>query len=223
MKTILVTGASQGIGKATAELFLEKGWRVIGTCRKDSCGFSHKNFISINLTLEKTSTFNELFEFLKKEEIKIDVLFNNAGAILKSESTELEEESFLEAVRVNMLGPALLTQGILKQDLLNPSGRIIFNSSRMGQMSGDQYTEVSFPEYKLTKAMLNKYARLLSEQRKDLHISVIHPGSVKTRLTPMNANREPRNVAGDIWWLATSEDIPSGKFWDVEKREIKDW
>ena len=83
-KTILITGASSGLGKLTAELFAKKGWTVIATMRnlqKAGSLVGVPNVQLLELDLDQPEQFERIIE--KTEQISpVDVLFNNAGYVL---------------------------------------------------------------------------------------------------------------------------------------------
>ena len=75
MKTVLVSGAAAGIGRAVAEKFLSEGYRVIGMSRRAQCEFSHENFIYIS---GDVSSEEDREKFVSAAD-EIDVLVNVAG------------------------------------------------------------------------------------------------------------------------------------------------
>jgi NAD(P)-dependent dehydrogenase (short-subunit alcohol dehydrogenase family) len=82
MKTILITGASSGIGKATAELFQSKGWNVAATMRNPETGAElgkHVSTLVTRLDVTETDSIVEAVEETIARFGKIDVLLNNAG------------------------------------------------------------------------------------------------------------------------------------------------
>ena len=94
MNTIFITGASSGIGKATAKLFAEKGWTVIATMRspeKETELTKYENIKIYPLDLTKPEQITDTV-FAVLELYDVDVLFNNAGYGIKSCFEDMTEE-----------------------------------------------------------------------------------------------------------------------------------
>lgn len=112
MNTIFITGASSGIGKATAKLFAEKGWTVIATMRspeKETELTKYENIKIYPLDLTKpeqiTDTVSAVLELYD-----VDVLFNNTGYGIKSRFEDMTEELMWKSVNTNILGMVRVTQ-----------------------------------------------------------------------------------------------------------------
>ena len=132
MKSIIITGASSGIGKATAELFLENGWRVGLLARsadklKDIAD-AHENAVALPADVTDEAEVKAAFDSFGH----LDVLFNNAGMFGKAGPIdEVPLDVFREVVNLNMVGMFIAAQQAFarfrKQD--PQGGRIINNGS----------------------------------------------------------------------------------------------
>lgn len=112
MNTIFITGASSGIGKATAKLFAEKGWTVIATMRspeKETELTKYENIKIYPLDLTKPEQITDTV-FAVLELYDVDVLFNNAGYGIKSCFEDMTEELMWKSVNTNILGMVRVTQ-----------------------------------------------------------------------------------------------------------------
>ncbi len=105
MKTIVITGASSGIGKESVKLFSSKGWRVIATMRnpekeKELSQLKNVHLFTLDITnieeVKKTSQ-----EILDK--FNVDVLFNNAGIGMKYRFEDMTEEAIKNSIDTNIL------------------------------------------------------------------------------------------------------------------------
>jgi NAD(P)-dependent dehydrogenase (short-subunit alcohol dehydrogenase family) len=137
-KTVLVTGASNGVGLATARQLAEMGGRVLLVCRDATRGKLALEVVRkaakttapelLLADLSSQSQISELVENIYRRFGRLDVLINNAGAIFSKR--ELTEDGIEKTFAVNQLGPFLLTNLLL--DLLKSSrtGRVVVVASR---------------------------------------------------------------------------------------------
>jgi len=130
MKSIIVTGASSGIGRATAELFLSKGWRVGFIARRaevlEQMAAAHEHAVALPADVTDAKAMKAAFA----EFGHIDVLFNNAGMF--GPSTTIDEvalEDWTQVVSVNLHGMFIAAQLAFKQMRAQNGGRIINNGS----------------------------------------------------------------------------------------------
>lgn len=131
MKTILITGASSGIGRATAELFLAQGWRVGLVARRadrlESIAAEHENAVALPADVTDAAAMRAAFENFGH----IDVLFNNAGLFGTSGPIdEIPLETWTEVMQVNINGMFIAAQLAFERMRKQPGGgRIINNGS----------------------------------------------------------------------------------------------
>ncbi len=212
MEKVVITGASRGIGKATAEKFLKEGWKVIGTSI-DGKGWSHNDLSWVSLDLSDPDSVINAVEIIRKES-PIDVLVNNAGTYVAEEdfqNASITRKNLRTTLEVNVIGTIDITEQLLSS--LKPDGRIITLGSRSGALVAPE-VNTSAPSYRISKTALSMYTRLLSQRLRDtkLVISIIDPGWVKTDMGGSDAERDPQEPANEIFALAIL-DVPSGKFW----------
>ena len=136
MPSILITGASAGIGRATAELFLSEGWTVgLLARRKDALrevAQDHSNAIVLPADVTDPEQVSSAFERFQDQAGRLDVLFNNAG--LFTEAAPIDEiplEDWTRAVSVNLTGMFLCARAAFKYMRVQgpQGGRIINNGS----------------------------------------------------------------------------------------------
>jgi len=214
MRTLVISGGSSGIGKATASLFAERGWRVFELSRREpnpdnvlrtATGSPLEQSSSpvkgreiTHVTCDVTSEEScrkAVAEVLKATE-RIDVFISNAGFGI---SGPVEFTDIAEAQRqmdVNFMGAVRLTQAILPQLRKQRSGRIIYTSS-VAAILAVPYQ--SF--YSASKAAINAMALALANEVKafGISVSVMMPGDVSTGFTDARA----KSTAGeDVYALA---------------------
>jgi NAD(P)-dependent dehydrogenase (short-subunit alcohol dehydrogenase family) len=135
-KTVLVTGASQGIGRATAEAFLAKGARVALVARSADrlaeVAKDHDRALSIPCDVSDPASVDVLFDRLRAEWGRLDVAFNNAGAGLKAaEIADVAWDDWRNVLKVNVDGVFLIARGAyaMMRAQTPKGGRIINNGS----------------------------------------------------------------------------------------------
>lgn len=214
MKTVVITGASKGIGLATAKKFLSEGWRVVGTYLNSPIPLEHENLVSFQYDQGSRESIQNAVDEVRKVGI-VDVLINNAGTLLDEDDTAVVNEKLRQTLEVNLIGLTDFTEQILSS--ITKGGHIINLSSSAGSLSlpveHDHYP-YHYPSYKISKAALNMYTKTLASRLKSegITVSSIHPGWVKTDMGGEGAQVEPEEVAEDIYKLATSE-VETGQFW----------
>jgi NAD(P)-dependent dehydrogenase (short-subunit alcohol dehydrogenase family) len=173
----LVTGASSGIGRATAYLFAGRGFRVFGTSRKSH---SDSNGVEI-LTLDVTSddSVARCIEEVLMRADRIDVLVNNAGVWQAS----IAEETPLSIVRAifetNFFGVVRMTDAVLPGMRKRGAGRII-NVGSLAAWVG----EPGEAFYSASKKALSGYTEALRHEvwPFGIHVSLVEPGPFRTDL-----------------------------------------
>ncbi len=136
MKSIIITGASSGIGRATAELFLQSGWRVGLIARRQDAlneiAGSHQTAMVLPADVTDLDALEAAFARFMKTNGRLDVLFNNAGVFTPGGTIdEIAVEDWLTAVNVNLTGMFLAARcAFAAMRAQSPQGgRIINNGS----------------------------------------------------------------------------------------------
>lgn len=179
-KTILITGASTGIGRLTAIHFAEKGWQVAATMRTPEKG---KDLLQYpNLKLFALDVLNEASIRQTVEEViaafgGIDVLFNNAGYALVGAFEAMRPEQIQKQFDTNVFGVMNVTRAVLPHFRAKQAGTII-NTTSMGGL-------ITFPLYSVyhaTKWALEGFMESLQYELRPFRIKVknIEPGAIKT-------------------------------------------
>lgn len=192
-RTALVTGASSGIGLATARRLLDRGYRVIGTSRKPDGVPDEARPEGLRyraLDLRDPSSIDGFVGALHAENLHVDVLVNNAG---ESQSGPLEDipRSALERLfQLNVLGPVHLTQRLLPEMRQRGYGRVVMVGSMLA----------SFPlayrsSYVASKAAIEGFATAARFEMSPfgVWITTVEPGSIKTGISA----RRTKYIAAD--------------------------
>jgi len=220
-ETVLITGTSRGIGNALAKLLLIKGYNVIGTNTTGIDNINENNFKVFALDLSNLESIPAFEKNLQIENIKVNILINNAGIGPDLDFELPEEISFKKTFDVNVNGTTFFTEQMLQH--LTEGGKIINISSKMGSI--DVCEKNDSVAYRMSKAALNMYTKILSNRLagKQL-VASVHPGWVRTNLTKSNIHGRlsSEESAQKIVEFITS-DFKSGTFWNVETQAVCRW
>jgi NAD(P)-dependent dehydrogenase (short-subunit alcohol dehydrogenase family) len=198
-KTILVTGASSGIGKATAIECSKMGARLIITGRSESKlintmsllenGPSHKLIVA---DFEK----NEDIEKLKsKIDCKLDGIVHSAGILESIPFAFTNEVKLSKTMRVNFEIPFILSQHLIRSKLIERGSSIVFVSS----LSGISTIATGISAYAASKGAVCASIKVMALElaSKNIRVNSICPGMVKTEMNMNNANLTEEQLAAD--------------------------
>jgi benzil reductase ((S)-benzoin forming) len=177
MKTILITGGSSGIGKATCELFA-KDYKVISLSRT-KVSFNNENIIEYKCDLSNIKNIDKLVLYIQKENIEINFIVNNAATIDPIERLEnISEEQFQYALDLNVKAPFFLIQKLIPF-MKNNDTRILNISSEAAH-----YPIERWDIYCITKAALLMMSKCIqnSLKEKNILIGTLIPGGVDTKM-----------------------------------------
>ena len=210
MKTVLITGASRGIGKALVKKFLENGHAVIGTSRSGMVDYSHQNHSMFPLELADTQSREACAKKITARGTAIDILVNNAGFFHPKDVGMVFNVSVLrETLETNLLGVVDFTERIVP--LLAVGAHIVNISSQRGSM--ERAKAWIDPCYSISKAALNMCTRQLAARLAGkVTVSCAHPGYVKTDMNEGDGEISPEESADDLYSLSMSK-VETGQFW----------
>ena len=226
MKTVLITGASRGIGAATARLFAQKGWAVAVNYRnsreaaEELVSEIRKNggtALAIPADVGDPEQVESLFQTAERELGQIEALVNNAGIAQQKLFTDLTDEDWDELFRVDVKGVFLCCRRALPAMIRRHRGVIVNISSMWGQVGAS--CEV---HYSAAKAAVIGLTRALAKEvgPSGIRVNCIAPGVIQTEMngnltpetlealkeeTPLELLGDPADVAKAAWFL-TSED-----------------
>jgi hypothetical protein len=204
MQSVVITGASTGIGWATAKLLLDRSFRVFGSVRKSADAERLKSQFGPNFTPLIFDVTDEAAVLSAAREVRaalngetLSGLVNNAGVAVAGPVLELAADQFRRQMDVNVIGPIITTQAfgpLLGSDhqLKGPKGRIVMMSSVAGR-SGNPLMSA----YSASKHAIEGLSESLRREMMlfGIDVIIIAPGAVKT----------------PIWAKAEEVDISSYK------------
>jgi NAD(P)-dependent dehydrogenase (short-subunit alcohol dehydrogenase family) len=179
-KTILITGASSGIGKASTELFASKGWNVVATMRAPDPALATGDVLVTRLDVQDPASIAQAIDAGVARFGRIDVLFNNAGygefGIFESTPPDKVRQQF----DVNVFGVMDVTRAVLPHFRANKAGMVINTSSGAGM-----FTLPLISLYCASKFALEGFTEALSYELASQNIGVKlvipHGGVASTR------------------------------------------
>ena len=228
-KVVLVTGASSGIGRATAELFGRCGASVAITYLNNksgadeasaaiSAGASSREAIAIRADVTKTSEINEMIREVEDGLGPVDILVNNAGSLIERLKTlEMTEERWNEVINLNATSAFFAAKAVIPKMLERGSGVIVNVTSIAGRNGGAlgsiHYSSAKAAILTMTKGLAKEFAS------QGIRINAVSPGVIDTpyhenfttpevmanlrKAIPMGREGRPDEVAGVIAFLAS--------------------
>ncbi|KAI0646988.1 NAD-P-binding protein [Trametes meyenii] len=232
-KTVLVTGASAGIGAATAVLFAKGGSNVILAARRvealksvaEACAAAHKEsglqqggkFAAVKLDVSDRKQIASFLDQVPEELRKVDILVNNAGFVLGVEKVGEISEADIEAMfSVNVFGLIALTQLFIKDFRERKTGHII----NIGSIAGrEPYAGGSI--YCATKHAVSAFTAALLREVVDspVRVTEIQPGMVETEFSVVRY-RGDKSAADNVYkglQPLVAEDIAEEIVWAASR------
>ncbi len=218
MPTVLITGASRGIGFEFARQYAADGWRVHAGARNPGNAVALKSLTSPNVTIHRLDVENHdeiaaLAATLSGE--AIDVLINNAGLWIGDDERfgRFSNEQWMEQFRVHVFGTMAMCEAFVDHVAMSERRLIVNISSGNGCFSWPR--EAGDYPYDTSKAALNLITKGLSVDLRDRGVAVVclTPGNVATDMSGPNAQLQPKDsISGMRRVIAQLDVSQSGSF-----------
>lgn len=228
-KTVLITGAARGIGRATAALFAENGYNVAVNYNKShtkakallneliAAGIDKENLYLIRADVSQLNDISNMVAKTVRRFGKIDVLINNAGASWIGLLTDMTEAEWDNVFAVNVRAMFSVCRLVLPEMISRKSGKIINISSMWGQVGAS--CEVA---YSASKGAVDAFTKALAQEvgPSGITVNAISPGVIDTDInrhlsedelkklqydTPLERIGSPYDVAETALFLASSK------------------
>ena len=223
-KTVLITGASRGIGRAILQSF-SNDYFIVGTGTSDKSVQSIlENINSLNLEgssfkldLGDRTSIKELTSLLDSKEIYPDILINNAGITRDNIMLRMKEDEWDNVIDVHLNGQYLLIKSFIKKMVKNRWGRII-NISSTSAVLGNK----GQANYAAAKAGIEAMSRSLARElgSRNINVNCVAPGFIETDMTkeisegnedflssqiPLGRLGKPNEIAEVVSFLASEQ------------------
>lgn len=185
-KVVIITGASSGIGEATAKVLAKNGAKVVLSARREERLQKLANEIGANAVYLKSDVCNaddmKAIVALAKERFgKVDALFANAGVMPGGNMSELKVQDWKSMVDVNILGVLNSMAAVLPEFMKQKSGHIVVTSSAAGTRSVPGNAVYCGTKH-FVRAMLDSFRMEAVMEESNIQATTIYPGAVKTEL-----------------------------------------
>jgi NAD(P)-dependent dehydrogenase (short-subunit alcohol dehydrogenase family) len=219
-KVAVITAATSGMALATAKLFVEEGAYVFITGRRqdkldETVKLIGKNVTAVQGDASNLADLDRLYDTVKKQKGKIDILFASAGFGEFATIEQVTEDHFDKTFDLNVRGTLFTVQKALP--LFNDGGSIIMNGS-IASIKGFP----SFGVYSASKAAVRSFARTWLLELKDrlIRVNVLSPGTIDTpildplgdeakesfkKMIPRGTMGRPEEIATTALFLASSD------------------
>lgn len=211
-RSVLITGASQGIGLAIAKRFIEAGDKVSTIFRGDV--LPPGPILGISGDVGDTTSVDDAFNRIEEEHGPVEVLVANAGITRDQLLMRMTDDDFESVVDVNLTGAFRVARRAARNMIRRRCGRIVFISSVVALYGG-----LGQVNYSASKAGLIGMARSMTRELsgRGITANVVAPGFIDTAMTqalpveiqekyrdsiPLGRFAEPDEVAGVVQWLA---------------------
>ena len=221
-KTVIVTGASQGIGAGIVKAFLARGYDVVGTARsatKSKELSASEHLALIDGDIGQFETAQKVAQLAIKRFGSIDAVVANAGIFLVKPFTDYTPDDFRALVSTNLAGFIYITQLAVKQMLSQKSGGSIVTIS--AALADNPIAGVTASLSMITKGGLNAVMRSLAIEYAKEHIrfNAVAPGAVDTPLHAEDSNDSLKTLS-PMGSISTVEDIANAVVYLTEARQI---
>ncbi len=210
-KIALVTGASRGIGRAIAELLVERGATVIGTATSESGAAAISEYLGDNgkglaLNVTDVESIEATLKTINEEFGVIDILVNNAGITRDNLLMRMKDDEWNDIIDTNLTPIYRMSKAVLRGMMKKRAGRIINVGSVVGTMGNAGQTN-----YAAAKAGVIGFTKSMAREvaSRGVTVNTVAPGFIETDMT---------KALNDDQRVATLSNVPAGRLGDP--REI---
>jgi NAD(P)-dependent dehydrogenase (short-subunit alcohol dehydrogenase family) len=221
-KTVIVTGASQGIGAAVVKAFLERGYNVVGTSRSATKSAELKasdRLVLVDGDIGQAATAQKVVDVAIQKFGSIDAVVNNAGIFVAKPFVDYSVDDFRTLVSTNLEGYVYITQLAVKQMLAQKSGGSVVGITT--SLVKNPIAGVTASVQMITKGGLEAITVSLASEYAKEHIrfNAVAPGIVDTPLHKDNP-KDFLKTLSPMGTIATSQDIADAVVYLTEASQV---
>ncbi len=218
MQSVLIIGASRGLGLEFVRQYRRDGWLTLGTCRspEQDALLAAEGATAIRLDVADVDSFENLRRALDGSSIDVCIYNAGVGGSRDGPSVAPSKDLFNQVMHANVFG-AMQAIPVVAPALMKARGKFAFISSRMGSI--ELMTTPCSTPYRASKAALNALVKAASLEYGPQGITsfVMHPGWVKTDMGGADADIEPAvSIAGMRRVIANATAEANGKFYNYD-------
>jgi 3-oxoacyl-[acyl-carrier protein] reductase len=179
-QVVLITGANGGLGRSAVHSFKTAGWNVVAASRSPVEASSDGFFLPVTMDVSSKSSIESAVQAALARWGRVDVLLNNAGLAKDQALARMEKEDWEQVLAVNLKGPFLCSQAVLRHMLKQKSGHIINISSwsgRAGARGQANYAAAKAGLFGLTTSLAREVGS------RNIQVNAVLPGVLPTRMT----------------------------------------
>jgi NAD(P)-dependent dehydrogenase (short-subunit alcohol dehydrogenase family) len=219
-KTIIVTGASQGIGAAVVKSFLDRGYNVVATSRSASKALQATDRLAVvDGDIGDAAVAAKVVEVAVQKFGGIDGLVNNAGIFIAKPFIDYTAEDFQALVHTNLEGYLYVTQNVIKQLLAQKRGGSIVSISSILTRTPNASLTCAVPMF--TKGGIDAASLNLAAEyaQAGIRVNVVAPGAVDT---PLHANtpKDFMKSLAPLGTISSAEEIADAVVYLTEAKQV---
>lgn len=202
-KIVLITGASSGIGEATAKVLVQNGAKVVLSARREDrlqalAAQLGENAAYLKSDVTSLEDMQALAALAQEKFGKIDVLFANAGIMPGSNLSQLKVQDWMDMVDINIKGVLNAIAAVLPEFLAQKSGQIVVTSSVAGTKSVPGNAVYCGTKH-FVRAMLDSFRAESVMEGSNIRTTTIYPGAIQTELLNTIAPSETKSMVEEFY------------------------
>ncbi|MGM0168413.1 hypothetical protein IGI39_004168 [Enterococcus sp. AZ135] len=221
-KVVVITGASSGIGEATAKLLIENGAKVVLGARREEklkqlvAEYGENSAYAVT-DVRNPDDVEALVDLAVEKFGKVDVLFANAGIMPASNMSELKTKEWNDMVDINIKGVLNSLAAVLPHFTKQKSGHVIATSSIAGLKvfpGNSVYTGTKFA----VRAIMDGFRMESAMEKTNIRTTTLYPGAIATELLDTISTPEVKQGMEDFYQIAISpEDVAKTVLFVIEQ------